>query len=749
MSSGIAWLRRRAGWSRVVAACDARRRAVLGALAGAPQPAAAAESAMPDALVGAPSRPAQRNRCRREAPAARRARRRTRPTLTLVAGTPQTAPLEAAFATGLQVALANSDGCPVTGAAGVPVTFSAPSSGASGRFSGSGSSAVTVGADATGEAAAPAFTADDVAGSYMVTASSPYGSLSFSLTNTAAGVPARVTAIAPARRSATVTRRYAQPLQVRVLDAAGAPVAGATVTFTLSTGTGTGTGAGVGTGASSSAAVSACDAGASASFVGGAGAQASATTGSSGIATSPSLTAGTVAGSFVATATAAASSGAGAGGSGGGVGTGAAASGATIEASFALSNLAGEPSSVTAGVGAMQSTASGMRFPMRLAVTVTDAEKNPVAGTPVTSRRPPGARAPVSRGARAALGIAPHLPSPHGQGRDRRVRHSRRPSPHSGSRGRLRSQGQRRTRQAGGVRARQRGAGTAAVSAGTAAMSARATAVSAAWATAVRARAAAVSASATRAPGRLRPSDLARVASVGLRTRRLRAALSALGIAIGVAAIVAVLGLSSSSQAGLLRQIDRLGTNLLTVTNGQGLSGKTAELPLAAPAMISRIYPVTTVAQTAKVTGAVYRSPLIPAADTNALTVQAASVNLPAALGVKLTQGEYLNAATATEPVAVLGAAAAQRLGIDRLYPGERIWLADQWFYLAGILGPAELTPEIESSVLVGFPAAERYLGVQRTREHGVRARPGRTGGSGAVGARARPPTRRRRTKST
>ena len=108
-------------------------------------------------------------------------------------------------------------------------------------------------------------------------------------------------------------------------------------------------------------------------------------------------------------------------------------------------------------------------------------------------------------------------------------------------------------------------------------------------------------------PRRLGPADLARVASVGLRTRRLRASLSALGIAIGVAAIVAVLGLSSSSQAGLLSQIDRLGTNLLTVSNGQGLTGKTAELPLAAPAMVARIEPVTSVAQTAKVTANVFR----------------------------------------------------------------------------------------------------------------------------------------------
>jgi putative ABC transport system permease protein len=213
------------------------------------------------------------------------------------------------------------------------------------------------------------------------------------------------------------------------------------------------------------------------------------------------------------------------------------------------------------------------------------------------------------------------------------------------------------------------------------------------------------------APGRLRLSDLARVASVGLRTRRLRAGLSALGIAIGVAAIVAVLGLSSSSQAGLLSQIDRLGTNLLTVTNGQGFTGKTAELPLAAPKMIARIDPVTSVAETAKVTASVYRTPVIPTIETNALSVQAASVDLLRTLGVKVVEGTYLNAATATEPVAVLGAAAAQRLGIDHIYPGERIWVNDQWFYLAGVLGPAVLTPEIEASVLVGFAAAERYLG--------------------------------------
>jgi putative ABC transport system permease protein len=217
---------------------------------------------------------------------------------------------------------------------------------------------------------------------------------------------------------------------------------------------------------------------------------------------------------------------------------------------------------------------------------------------------------------------------------------------------------------------------------------------------------------AARGRRRLQPSDLARLSSVGLRTRKLRAGLSALGIAIGVAAIVAVLGLSASSQAGLLNEISQLGTNLLTVSNGQSLTGGTTELPTAAPAMIGRISGVQQVQTTGAVSGAsTYRNPYVPAGDTNALTVQASSLDLLSVVATSVTQGRYLNAATAREPVAVLGAAAAQRLGIDRVYPGERIWVEGQWLYVAGILRPAVLVPAIDSSVLVGYPAAEKYLG--------------------------------------
>jgi putative ABC transport system permease protein len=214
----------------------------------------------------------------------------------------------------------------------------------------------------------------------------------------------------------------------------------------------------------------------------------------------------------------------------------------------------------------------------------------------------------------------------------------------------------------------------------------------------------------TTAPGRLHAADLARTASVGLRTRRMRAALSALGIAIGVAAMVAVLGLSASSQAGLLAEIDKLGTNLLKVTPGQTLRGSDASLPYDAPGMIARIGPVDTVQSTGKTKANAYRSPYIPSINTNSLTVSAASLALPAAVRTTVAQGVYLNAATAQQPVAVLGSAAASRLGIARIHPAERIWVGGQWFYVAGILNPAPLTPELDESVLVGYPAAQKYL---------------------------------------
>lgn len=223
--------------------------------------------------------------------------------------------------------------------------------------------------------------------------------------------------------------------------------------------------------------------------------------------------------------------------------------------------------------------------------------------------------------------------------------------------------------------------------------------------------------------GRLALKDGLRVASVGLRARPLRAALSALGIAIGTAAIVGVLGLSSSSQAGLLAEIDRLGTNLLTVEAGQRLTGGAAELPREAPARITHLEHVDLVAHSALLNDAkVYRNSMIPAGNTGGLQVRVTSLDLLSVLGTGVARGDWLNEGTAREPVAVLGSEAAKRLGISRVHADQRIWLGDQWFNIAGVLEPSPLAPAIDVSALVGYPAAQRYLGytsVVRGEEQG------------------------------
>jgi len=214
---------------------------------------------------------------------------------------------------------------------------------------------------------------------------------------------------------------------------------------------------------------------------------------------------------------------------------------------------------------------------------------------------------------------------------------------------------------------------------------------------------------------RLGPRDGLRVASVGLRARPLRAGLSALGIAIGTAAIVAILGLSSSSQAGLLAEIDRLGTNMLTVEAGQSLTGEEAKLPREAPARITHLDNVQRLAHTGLMKDEkVYRSSLIPVANSGGLQVRATSLNLLSVLSTGVARGSWLNAATAREPVAVLGAVAAERLGIDRVHVDQRIWLGGRWFTVAGILAPSPLAGDVDVSALVGYPAARRYLGYVR-----------------------------------
>jgi putative ABC transport system permease protein len=212
------------------------------------------------------------------------------------------------------------------------------------------------------------------------------------------------------------------------------------------------------------------------------------------------------------------------------------------------------------------------------------------------------------------------------------------------------------------------------------------------------------------APRRLGLRDLIRVGASGLATRRLRAGLSALGVAIGIAAIVAVLGISSSSKADLLAQLDRLGTNLLTVAPGQTFGGDTATLPKGAVGMIRRIGPVQQAAAIATVSNtAIYRNDRIPKEETGGLSVAAADLKLPQTVGATVAKGRWLNAATARYPTTVLGSATAAQLGVDRV--GSQVWLGGRWFTVVGILDPVPLAPELDRTALVGLPAAKALFG--------------------------------------
>jgi putative ABC transport system permease protein len=213
-------------------------------------------------------------------------------------------------------------------------------------------------------------------------------------------------------------------------------------------------------------------------------------------------------------------------------------------------------------------------------------------------------------------------------------------------------------------------------------------------------------------PSALHPGDLYRVASIGLRSRRLRASLSALGIAIGIAAMVAVLGISESSKANLLEALDRLGTNLLVVEAGGGFIGnEDAALPTTSETMLRRIGPVQEVSSVTSVDASVLRTDLAPSDRTGGITVKAVDTQLLDTLVGEMADGEWLDEARAGLPVVVLGSVAAERLGISDVGDGVQVWLGGQWFTVIGITEPLELAPDLDASAMIGRDVAIADLG--------------------------------------
>lgn len=208
---------------------------------------------------------------------------------------------------------------------------------------------------------------------------------------------------------------------------------------------------------------------------------------------------------------------------------------------------------------------------------------------------------------------------------------------------------------------------------------------------------------------RLSPRDIMRVGLAGLKARPTRVFLSALGIAIGIATMVAVIGISSSSKQQLLNQLSKLGTNMLTVAPGQTIFGKEAKLPEKSVEMTRRIGPVTGAAATGKVTTTVRRTNRISIEVTQGIAVQATTPDLLQTLYGSVQTGAWLNGATEHYPVVVLGSESAKRLGITKV--GQQVWIKDRWFTVVGILNSLPLAPEIDRSALIGWDAAKDYLG--------------------------------------
>jgi putative ABC transport system permease protein len=212
-------------------------------------------------------------------------------------------------------------------------------------------------------------------------------------------------------------------------------------------------------------------------------------------------------------------------------------------------------------------------------------------------------------------------------------------------------------------------------------------------------------------PSRLHPADAVRTSTIGLRTRRTRSLLSALGILIGIAAMIAVLGLSESGKSDLLAQLDRLGTNLLRVQASEGVGLGAAQLPETALATTGRLDGVEEVSAQVDVAANVFRTDYIPTTRTGGLTVKAVDTGILGTLKGTVAEGRFLDVATARYPAAVLGSVAAERLGIRDLSEQPRAWIGNRWFSVIGILHTLDLNPDLDRSAIIGIPAAETYLG--------------------------------------
>ncbi|MFW7413930.1 ABC transporter permease [Demequina sp. SO4-18] len=211
-------------------------------------------------------------------------------------------------------------------------------------------------------------------------------------------------------------------------------------------------------------------------------------------------------------------------------------------------------------------------------------------------------------------------------------------------------------------------------------------------------------------PSKARLGDLLAVALRALSGRKGRTALSALGITIGIASMVAVLGLSESSRADLAAQIDALGPNLLTVQAGSGFGAGDASLPEDASTAIARIGPIESVTSIVSLEDAVLRNSEVNQSATGGIAAVATELSLLDTLNTSVAEGTWHDEATSDVPTVVLGSVAAERLSITDVGYGQQVLISGVPFTVIGILEPFPLNEDLDRAALIGTGAAETYL---------------------------------------
>ncbi len=208
----------------------------------------------------------------------------------------------------------------------------------------------------------------------------------------------------------------------------------------------------------------------------------------------------------------------------------------------------------------------------------------------------------------------------------------------------------------------------------------------------------------------LRVADVLRVGASGPRSRKLRTALSALGVSIGIAALVGVLGLSESSRSDLLDEIQQLGTNLLTVEVGGGFGGGDSAMPETAGDSIGRLPSVQEVSSVYAVDATVRRNEFVDEGLTGGISVVAAEADLLSTLNGQVAEGIYFDQTSTGVPTAVVGSVAAERLGIRDLSQPTYLVVGDEVVEVIGILEEFPLAADLDRAVIIGQDAAVDYL---------------------------------------